>query len=87
MTFLRLSVTPTSPGVLLVLSIELVGLQRFLRHPAGHQLLVVLCGLPQFLLQGGEGDLQGIVLVLQRLIGLLQLLQGSGGYQSHMVGQ
>lgn len=65
---------PCLPAVLLVLGVEPVGLLSLLGHPARHQLLVVLGGLPQLLLQGGEGDLQGVVLVLQRLVRPLQVL-------------
>lgn len=65
------------PAVLLVLSVQLVGLLRLLGHPARHQLLVVLRGLPQLLLQSREGYLQGIVLVLQGLVRPLQVLQGT----------
>lgn len=64
------------PAVLLVLCIQLVGLLGLFCHPARHQFLVVLRGFPQLLFQGGEGDLQGVVLVLQGLVGLLQVLQG-----------
>lgn len=35
-----------SPGVLLVLSVEFVGLLSFLRHPPRHQLLIVLGCFP-----------------------------------------
>lgn len=63
------------PGVLLVLCIQLVSLLSFLCHPSGHQLLVVLCGLPQLLLQSREGDLECIILILQGLVGPLQVLR------------
>lgn len=65
---------PCLPAVLLVLGVEPVGLLSLLGHPARHQLLVVLGGLSQLLLQGGEGDLQGVVLILQRLVRPLQVL-------------
>lgn len=64
-----------SPAVLLVLGVQLVGLLRLLSHPPRNQLLVVLRGLPQLLLQGRESDLQGVILVLQRLVRPLQVLQ------------
>ncbi len=64
------------PAILLILGVQLVGLLSLLSHPAGHQLLVVFCGFPQFLLQSREGDLQGVVLILQGLVRPLQVLQG-----------
>lgn len=66
------------PAVLLVLGVQPIGLLSLLCHPPRHQLLVVLRGFPQFLLQGREGDLQGIILVLQGLIRPLQVLQNTG---------
>lgn len=72
-----------SPAVLLILCIQLVGLLSLLGHPPGHQLLVVLCGFPQFLLQSREGDLQGVILVLQGLVCPLQVLQGHRESSSH----
>lgn len=63
------------PAVFLVLSVQLVGLLRLLSHPAWNQLLVVLRCLPQLLLQRRESDLQGVVLVLQRLVCSFQVLQ------------
>lgn len=63
------------PAVLLVLSVQLVGLLRLLSHPAWNKLLVVFRRLPQLLLQRREGNLQGVVLILQRLVCPLQVLQ------------
>lgn len=63
------------PAVLLILCVKLVGLLRLFSHPARNQLLVVFCRLPQLLLQRREGNLQGVVLILQRLVCPLQVLQ------------
>lgn len=70
------SETSGLPAVLLILGVELVCLLGLLGHPAGHQLLVVVSGFPQLLLQSAEGDLQGVILVLQGLVRPLQVLQG-----------
>lgn len=64
-----------SPGILLILGIQAIGLLGFLSHPPSNQFLVLFRSLPQFLLQGSEGDLQGIILILQGLVGSFQVLQ------------
>ena len=64
---LMLFLAPFDHG--LILLVEFVSRLRLERHPAGHQLVVLLLYMAELLLQGREGQLQRLLLVSQHLQG------------------